>query len=736
MIVAVSSAQDEVLRALSFRPSADAPRAKDNIDRLFLYEYEQQEIPLMDDFSVDRTRKRNAQVGDPGVTYDQTLYHLAVGGASTADMRFNSDTTFTYTIDGSDPPVRTREPLESIMVTLFDLSVYPPTSEEVEVWPAYNVYDTLTSPPRDTVFLTSVAYIQDSLLLYSVAPEAGTYLMNNVATPLVLWQDDDVYVNGSYPIDPPTIGVATFDGLARTGYPYDFPNYSAYGQADHLTSVPIDLEYPASDSIYLSFFYQTQGLSGDAEVQPIDSLILEFYAPLEQSWYKVWGIGYVDPADFQQVLIPITQGRFLKEGFQFRFTNYATLSGSFDHWHLDYVRLAAQRTFDDTRLVDVAYLYPETSILQTYTSVPFNQFEVASSASMALSVDERIRNLDINDRFITYGMTARSEDGGPTVNFSNGLNSSGNASQIFTSTHAINSAPNDFVYNNDLSTDAAFWDVKFWANTTPDINPYNDTIRLVQELSNYYAYDDGSAEAGYGLTAAGARLAYRYDLIGPDSLRAVRMYFNPLANTPPALPPTQGVFLLTVWSSLDPEVVQHQNVTFSTPEYRMDGIDKFVEYELDSVIYVQGTIYIGWIQTNTAAMNLGFDKNRNNRTKIFYRTGGSWTNTSFEGSLMMRPVFIAALDPWAGVEEEGTVGHGLIVYPNPASELFRVKVEGEVARRSTVVCQDATGRLVLQEPYVEGGAIPTSGLSPGVYVVRVNEPSGTSVAQGRLVVQR
>jgi hypothetical protein len=735
LIVAVSSAQDEVLRALSFRPSADALRTKDNIDRLFLYEYEQQEIPLMDDFSVDRTRKRNAQVDDPGVTFDGTLYRLAVGGVSTADMRFNSDTTFTYSIDGSDPPIRTREPLESVMVTLFDLSVYPPTSEDVEAWPAYNVYDTLTSPPADTVFLTSVAYIQDSVLVYSVAPDEGTYLMNNVATPLVLWQDDDVYVNGSYPIDPPTIGVATFDGLARTGYPYDFANYSAYGQADHLTSVPIDLEYPASDSIYLSFFYQTQGLSGDAEVQPMDSLILEFYAPLEQSWYRVWGIGYVDPADFQQVLIPIKQGRFLKEGFQFRFTNYATLSGSFDHWHLDYVRLAAQRTFDDTRLVDVAYMYPEASILQTYTSVPFNQFEVASSASMALSVDEQIRNLDINDRFITYGMTARSEDGGPTANFTNGVNSSGNATQIFSSTHAINSPPNDFVYNNDLSTDAAFWDVKFWTNATPDINRYNDTIRMVQELSNYYAYDDGSAEAGYGLTAAGARLAYRYDLIGPDSLRAIRMYFNPVANTPPALPPTQGVFLLTIWSSLDPEVVQHQNVTFSTPEYRMDGIDKFVEYELDSAIYVQGTIYIGWIQTNTAAMNLGFDKNRNNRTKIFYRTGGSWTNTSFEGSLMMRPVFIAALDPWASVEEAGAVGHGLIVYPNPAREMFRVKVEGEVARRSTVVCMDATGRLVMQESYVEGGTIPTTGLSPGVYLVRVNEPTGAMVAQGRLVVQ-
>ncbi len=197
------------------------------------------------------------------------------------------------------------------------------------------------------------------------------------------------------------------------------------------------------------------------------------------------------------------------------------------------------------------------------------------------------------------------------------------------------------MYDNSPSTDAAFWDVKFWANATPDINRYNDTIHLRQELSNYYSYDDGSAEAGYGLNAAGAKLAYRYDLIGADSLRAIRMYFNPMANQPPSLPPDEGSFLLTVWTSLNPEVIQHQNFSFSSPEYRMDGIDKFVEYELDSVIRVEGTIYIGWTQTNAAAMNIGFDRNRNNKTKIFYKTGNSFNNTSFNGSLMMRPVMLA-----------------------------------------------------------------------------------------------
>lgn len=728
--------QGEVLNALSARPSAEIrTKTEDGVNRYFNYQYEMLDLPLMDDFSVDRTRKLNAREGDADVTLQNTVYHLEVDGVSEPDMRFMLDTTFRTVIDASDPPVTTRTPLPSVLVTVRDISVFPPTSSIVEAWPAYAIRDSLTAPPPDTLFVQSPDLVQDSLLVFDVAPAGGTYLMNDVPTPLILWQDDDVYINGTYPLDPPTIGVATFDGLSRTGYPYDFANYTAYGRADDLTSVPIDLEYPASDSIYLSFFYQAKGLSGDTFPQIGDSLLLEFYAPLEQSWYRVWGIPYVDQAPFEQVLVPITQERFLKEGFQFRFVNYASLSGSFDHWHLDYVRLGRQRAFDDTRIVDVAYLYPEASILQTYTSIPFDAFQAAPASAMALQVSERIRNLDINDRLIQYGMTAQNEDGGAFSNFVNGVSPNNNAASIISTVHPINAAPNNFVYDNTPSTDVAFWDVRFLAQATPDINQYNDTMRLRQELSNYYAYDDGTAEMGYSLSTAGAKLAYRYDLIEADSLRAIRIYFNPMANQPPDAAPDQGSFLLTVWTSLSPEVIQHQNFSFSSPEYRLDGIDKYVEYPLDSAIRVEGTIYIGWVQTNAVKMNLGFDRNRNNRTKIFYKTGGSFQNSSFSGSLMMRPVMISEVDPWASVDEIAPGPGGLIVFPNPAADVVRFAMEAGMPVNGSIECIDATGRSVWSERLNGTNTFSTAGIANGLYVLRVSNAQGIVQAQGRLMVQ-
>lgn len=730
-------AQGELLQPLSARPSHHGSRVKvdDGVKRHFEYQFITQQVPLMDDFSIDRTRKRNATETDAGVTLDHTVYRLEVDGSSTPGMRYMTDTTFRTVIDASDPPVTTRIPLPSVMITVRDLSVYPPTSSVVEGWPAYNIRDSLTAPPPDTTFIDPPSLVQDSLLVYLVPPAEGTYMMNNVATPLVLWQDDDVYINGTYPVDPPTIGVATFDGLARTGYPYDFANYTSHGRADRLTSVPIDLDYPASDSIYLSFFYQAKGLSGDTFPQVIDSLLLEFYAPDEQTWYKAWAIPYVDQAPFQQVLVPITQGRFLKPDFQFRFVNYATLSGSFDHWHLDYVRLGRQRSYNDVRIVDVAWVMPEASVLQTYTSIPFDQFQVAPGSAMALQVNERIRNLDINDRLIEYGMTAVNEDGGPLASFVNGVSPNNNAASIINTTHPINSAPNFFVFDNAASTDVAFHDVRFLAEATPDINQYNDTMRLTQELSNYYAYDDGSAEMGYSLNQAGAKLAYRFDLIGADSLRAIRMYFNPVANQPPDPAPTQGSFLLTIWTSLSPEVIQHQNFSFSSPEYRLDGIDKFVEYPLDSAIRVEGTIYIGWVQTNAVKMNLGFDRNRNNRTKIHYQTSGSFQNTSFTGSLMMRPVMVSEVDPWASIDETDHGPTDLLFIPNPASDLVRILTPGGITGRSSVRCLDAVGREVFHENWNGTAPMNSASLTNGLYVLHLLDDDGDVIGQGRLVVQ-
>ncbi|MBK6341101.1 MAG: T9SS type A sorting domain-containing protein [Flavobacteriales bacterium] len=737
-----ASAQGEVLTPLQARPVPEAVRAlrkADGLNEHFIYLYEPQTLPIVDDFSIDRTRKRWAQATDPGVTLEETIYRLEVAGVSTWDMVFSDDTTFTYLTDLDPvPPVTTRTPLAPITVLVRDITVYPPTDLVVEAWPAYNIFDTIQEPSPDILFLASPELIQDSLLVYQVPAAPGTYTNpDNSVRPLVLWEDDDVYINGNYPIEPPTIGVATFDGLARTGYPYDYDQFTAYGIADHLTSVDIDLSAPLGpeDSLYLSFFYQPQGLSGDNAVQPLDSLVLEFWAPQLQYWSRVWSTPYVPLQGFQQVLVPIKLAQFFYEGFKFRFLNYGTLSGSYDHWHLDYVRLDQQRSFDDTRLIDVAYMYPETSLLQTYTSVTFEKFAEAPSTYMAQSITALQRNLDTDDRFITYGMLAREENGNGPVAFSNGLNSSGNASSIFPSDHPIAAAPNNFEYDPALSTDAAFWRVKLWTNTTPDICKYNDTVTFVQEISNYMAYDDGSAEMGYGITAAGAAAALRFDISGQDSLRAVRMYFNPQANDPNDSPnPEEGRFLITVWKSLSPEVIQHQNFTFSSPTYRLDGIDHFVEIPLDSTIMVEGTIYVGWVQTNNVKLNVGFDRNRNNQDKLFRRLTLNFGPSTQQGSLMLRPVFVAAVDPFASVPEE-TDGPGMLLFPNPANEVVmaRTSIQLEGAR---LMISDAMGRIVSDERFKENRFVDVSALANGLYVARLSSADGALIAQERLLIQR
>ena len=56
----------------------------------------------------------------------------------------------------------------------------------------------------------------------------------------ILWQDSAVFVNRSYPVNPVTIGVATFDGLDASGMAYDISSSMQGQRADSLTSRPID----------------------------------------------------------------------------------------------------------------------------------------------------------------------------------------------------------------------------------------------------------------------------------------------------------------------------------------------------------------------------------------------------------------------------------------------------------------------------------------------------------------
>jgi hypothetical protein len=72
-----------------------------------------------------------------------------------------------------------------------------------------------------------------------------------------LWQfGQSVWLNNGIGINPPSLGVVTFDGLDSIGNPYNINDVLAKGFADHLVSQPVklDLVDPTQrPSVYISF---------------------------------------------------------------------------------------------------------------------------------------------------------------------------------------------------------------------------------------------------------------------------------------------------------------------------------------------------------------------------------------------------------------------------------------------------------------------------------------------------
>ena len=88
-----------------------------------------------------------------------------------------------------------------------------------------------------------------------------------------LWFQSSVFVNRTYALNPPTIGVATFDGLDAFGFARDFNQFNNSEPSDTLLSRQIDLSL--SNSVYLMFYYQAKGIGDSPELQ--DKLVLEFF---------------------------------------------------------------------------------------------------------------------------------------------------------------------------------------------------------------------------------------------------------------------------------------------------------------------------------------------------------------------------------------------------------------------------------------------------------------------------
>ncbi len=546
-----------------------------------------------------------------------------------------------------------------------------------------------------------------------------------------LWIDAYVFINNSYSGDPVSIGVATFDAVDKSGMLNG--ETSTPFPSDYLTSKPVNLHYPGRTDIFLSFFFQPQGL-GD-EPEEWDSLVVEFYSPPQHEWNRVWSAAGRPAEPFKQVFVPVSDTIYLQNGFRFRFMNYASLpkSQSFpsfnsnvDHWNIDYIYLDTARSPSINAVRDVSMITNLPSLLKNYESIPWKHFDKAFQREIRSTINITYRNNDTLTRNVTRFL--RITDLITKEKYS----LSGGAVNVAKGALDKYEFPYSYPFEH-YNKDSTVFEIKSYLITDEDDYKQNDTVIRYQMFHDYYAYDDGTAEFGYGISGEGtsnAALAYQFKSYETDTLRAVRMYFNrTLENI------SQHYFLLAVWDH-DADLNQPGELIYAMqgykPEYT-DELNKFITYSFDTLLIVTDIFYVGWIQTSPDLLNVGFDRNTNSKSKLFYNLGQEWFNTSFEGSLMIRPVLGKALT-WP-LSSKQLTENNILIYPNPASDYIRIELPASMGNQPfNVSIYTVQGRLVYQEK-CRNQMVPVDHLLPGLYLLRMDF-MGMKPAIKKLLISR
>ena len=565
------------------------------------------------------------------------------------------------------------------------------------------------------------------------------------------WQKDGgVSINNTFTNNHPTLNVATFDGLKANGNPYDFVNALSEGSTDTLTSLPIDLSgKTVVDSIHLSFFYRGQGLGDKPDLR--DSLRLQFLTN-GNIWRTVW----IDSAQtvsnqFKQAIIPIRANLYLHSDFQFRFQSFGRQSGQFDVWHLDYVYLdeiknvlksgeiLRNRSDKNPSTKEVTAIYTRdyaarnqtTSLLKNYSAMPMWQFLAKPEKELADSVKSDVSNLFNNDLLIYPNYVVTNLLNNQTIQRRDSI-ATFVPRKSFSSPRVKNTLDVNLLKRD---TTKAYLKVKFDVKSG-DAAAFtvNDTISRFVDLSNYYAYDDGTAEQAAYLKKGFGRLAVQFVNNKPDAVTAIRVNVQPTVTnltgkrlTFQILGNDKGKIGRIIKTISDTSnVIKYPN----TP-------NSFVEYKIDPVA-VPDTFYVGFIQfTDDEPLAIGLDINTPEFTqKNYYNISNEWVqvpradapqaNSTFvpiKGSLMIRPVMLGRTIPAKPLSNEEEIqDRNLVISPNPSTGIFKWNDNS----LKNVEVYDMMGRIIFQER-ADNQEVNLQNLRTGIYFLRLSNEKNTFV---------
>jgi hypothetical protein len=562
------------------------------------------------------------------------------------------------------------------------------------------------------------------------------------------------YVSNRLAVNPLTRGTLTLDGLRSNGLPYSPNSATSYGQTDTLTSQVIDLSgLGVSSNVYLSFAWQAGSVVGAPNSNAQVNLRLELLDNTGR-WQEAWAYtSRGSTTRFKQQILPLNQAAYFHSGFQFRFRASGSRTLNSDLFGLDYIYLNNNRTASDTTFQDIATSRGLGSPLRTYTSMPVWQYAAAASAGSSPLNPTLTATLNS----LTAPLTT------PTPVSWRGtvheLTSGGAATATWlTGGRPIVAAARQELVQGDATTAPLAvagtaarrfrYQLALLTNETNPLTLPNDTISRDLELSNYYAYDDGTAESGIGLPASNTNptsyLALAFTTSQDDYVRSVRVapVFNNIPLAAGGENSENRPITVAVWADNNGKPANTPvSTATATLLNSLSSGQTFVEIPFAAPVPVKGRFYVGYGQLSNGRFLLyGFDLNNQlPANSLFINTQGTTTadpwsaqTLSPAGVPMLRPVMNQTVLATRGQQ---AISAAFTLYPNPAPTGTTVGVDGPTFRRAALL--DVLGRPVWQQPAAEAGQATLrlpAGLPPGVYLVQLTLPDG-STATRRLSLQ-
>ena len=570
--------------------------------------------------------------------------------------------------------------------------------------------------------------------------------------PRALTPTDSIYLsfyyqpqgNGNSPEEQDSL-VLQF-GTTTERQEFMFLDYQSYDIADIFAEMQVDTLFPG-DTIWASVGCQpglfalvtdtlTPMTQGSIAV-PCDSV---FTTVADTTWYHIWSVpgrtledfmAENDGQYFKQVMIPITDLKYFRSDFYFRFYNYASIVGSSlpsnrsneDNWSIDFVYLNINRTIDDTDYPMLTFSGQQPSFFNRYQSIPYRQYRINPYTFTREYLDIDVANLDGIDHEANYYYTVQQIGGGqhytrtvrPTI-----IPPYKTDGYLECSEYESPACPNvGELFAISLDYDSVSYQISHYLYDSTANPPLVDSMVYRIGMYNYYAYDDGIPELGFGVRPAGGRFAVRFDVADFDTIQGVQLLFNHTLNDA-----NNKYFDIVVWKDANgkpgEELYRLEN---QRPQWQ-DQIYRFSYYKFEKTVALAGTFYIGIEQRSDDLINIGFDTSIDNIDYNFINTNGSWQQSSKHGSLMIRPVVGASY--FIGVEENGpsTDSGTFVVYPNPVSNILHI--EGDIDGGQLSI-YDLMGRMVYQSEYQT--EIPVSQLNDGLYFLNITTNEGQVINQ-------